>query len=83
MAAWRSASQAKIYRETITEVFGTDYRFDLYDIRHRWAVRLIEANVNQSLCAQSMGHSLQMHEQRYQRWMTATDLRAAMAKLAM
>ena len=24
----------------------------------------------------------QMHEQRYQRWMTATDLRAAMARLA-
>ena len=45
-------------------------------------MRSIEANVNQSLCAQSMGHSLQMHEQRYQRWMTATDLRAAMARLA-
>ena len=44
-------------------------------------MRSIEANVNQSLYAQSMGHSLQMHEQRYQRWMTATDLRAAMAKL--
>ena len=56
--------------------------FDIYDMRHRWAVRSIEANVNQSLCAQSMGHSLQMHEQRYQRWMTATDLRAAMARLA-
>ena len=25
---------------------------------------------------------LQMHEQRYQRWMTATDLRVAMAKLS-
>ena len=57
--------------------------FDIYGMRHRWAVRSIEANMNQSLCAKSMGHSLQMHEQRYQRWMTATDLRAAMAKLTM
>ena len=83
VAAWRGARQAQIYKETIAEIFGADYRFDIYDMRHRWAVRSIEANVNQSLCAQSMGHSLQMHEQRYQRWMTATDLRAAMAKLTM
>ncbi len=75
------ARQAQIYKKTITEIFGDDYRFDIYDMRHRWAVRSIEANVNQSLCAQSMGHSLEMHEQRYQRWMTATDLRAAMVKL--
>ena len=34
-----------------------------------------------NLCAQSMRYSLQMHEQCYQGWMTATYLRAAMAKL--
>ena len=56
--------------------------FDIYDMRHRWPVRSIEANVNQSLCAKSMGHSLQMHEQRYQQWMTVAELRAAMALLA-
>ena len=83
VAAWRGGRQAQIYKETIAEIFGADYRLDIYDLRHRWAVRSIETNVNQSLSAASMGHTLQEHERRYQRWMKKTDLRAAMAKLTM
>ena len=79
VAAWRGGRQAQIYKETIAEIFGANYRFDIYDMRHRLAVRSIETNVNQSLCAASMGHTLQEHERRYQRWMKKTDLRAAMA----
>ena len=83
VAAWRGARQARIYKETIAEIFGADYKFDVYDMRHRWAVRSIEANVNQSLCAESMGHSHDCHEKTYHRWKKDTDLRAAMAKLTM
>ena len=81
VAAWRGGRQTQIYKETIAEIIGADYRFHIYDMRHRWAVRSIETNVNQSLCAASMGQTLQEHERRYQRWMKRTDLRAAMAKL--
>ena len=83
MAAWRGARQARIYKETIAEIFGPEHKFEPYDMRHRWAIRSIETNVTQSLCAASMGHTLQEHERRYQRWMKKTDLRAAMAKLTM
>ena len=41
--------------------------FDLYNLRHRWAMRSIETNINQSLCAQAMGHTLKEHEQTYHR----------------
>ena len=63
-------------------VFGVDYRFEVYDMRHRWAMRSIEAIINQSLCARSMGHSLKMHEQTYHRELQGQTLRAAMARLA-
>ena len=46
-------------------------------------MRSIEANINQSLCAQSMGHTLKEHEQTCHRELKGNTLRAAMAKLTM
>ena len=56
--------------------------FDLYNLCYRWAMRSIEAKINQSLCAKAMGHTLKEHEQTYQRELQGQTLRAAMAKLA-
>ena len=44
-------------------------------------MRSIEANINQSLCAQAMGHNLKEHEQTYHRELKGQTLRSAMAKL--
>ena len=53
--------------------------FDLYDLRHRWAIRSIEAGKPMTLCARAMGHSAAVHEQTYHRNIHAEDLRRAMA----
>ena len=44
-------------------------------------MRSIETNINQSLCAQAMGHTLKEHEQTYHRELQGQTLRSAMAKL--
>ena len=49
--------QAQIYKETIAKS-SSRLSMDIYDLRHRWAVRSIETNVNKPLSA-SMGHTLQ------------------------
>lgn len=79
VAAWRQWRKRSVFR-TIAEQLTPD--FDLYNLRHRWAMRSIEANVNQSLCAHSMGHTLKEHEQTYHRELKKDTLRSAMAKLA-
>ena len=56
--------------------------FDLYDLRHRWAIRSIEGGKRLTLCARAMGHSASVHEQTYHRHIQAADLRAAMANEA-
>ena len=66
--------------KSATDKFTPD--FDLYNLCHRWAMRSIEAKINQSLCAKAMGHTLKEHEQTYHRELQGQTLRAAMAKLA-
>lgn len=39
-----------------------------YDLRHRWAVRTLEYGLKDSLSAQQMGHSLDIHNRIYQKW---------------
>jgi integrase len=39
-----------------------------YDLRHRWAVRTMEYGLADSLSARQMGHSLDIHNRIYQRW---------------
>jgi integrase len=45
--------------------------FQPYDLRHAWAVRTISFGLPDSLSAQQMGHSLEVHNRIYQRWITA------------
>jgi hypothetical protein len=68
----RSREIAKIFASLAPE-------FDLYDLRHRWAVRSIEAGKPLTLCARALGHSAAVHERTYHRHIQAADLRAAMA----
>lgn len=78
VAAWRQWRKRSIFQKA-ADKFIPD--FDIYNLRHRWAMRSIEANINQSLCAKAMGHSLKIHEQTYHRELQGQTLKAAMARL--
>jgi len=54
---------------------------DLYDFRHAWALRSIRKNLNASLAAKTMGHSLDVHHRTYHRWLEAADVAAVAASL--
>lgn len=74
--AWRHSRRTVAQREIFAALAP---EFDLYDLRHRWAVRSIEAGKALTLCARAMGHSAAVHEQTYHSNIHAADLRAAMA----
>lgn len=74
--AWRHSRRAREARI----IFETHLpEFDLYDLRHRWAIRSIEAGKPLTLCARALGHSAAVHEQTYHRYIQSSDLRRAMA----
>jgi integrase len=45
-----------------------DIPFNPYTLRHCWAVRTLEFGLADSLAAQQMGHSVQMHNDVYHAW---------------
>lgn len=75
--AWRHSRRSREVRAIFTALAP---EFDLYDLRHRWAIRSIEDGKRLTLCARAMGHSAVVHEQTYHRYIQASDLRAAMAQ---
>jgi hypothetical protein len=74
--AWRHSRRSAEIKAVVTAILP---EFDLYDLRHRWAIRTIEAGKPLTLCARAMGHSAAVHEQTYHRNIQAEDLRRAMA----
>jgi len=53
----------------------------LYDLRHAWALRSIRRNINPSLAAETMGHSLEVHNTTYHRWLSKRDVAAVAASM--
>ncbi|MEM1239584.1 MAG: site-specific integrase [Cyanobacteria bacterium P01_H01_bin.26] len=51
--------------------------FSPYDLRHAWAVRTILMGLPDTVAAKMMGHSVQVHNRTYHRWMTHRDQQAA------
>ena len=51
--------------------------FSPYDLRHAWAVRTIGAGLPDTVSARMMGHSVAIHNNTYQRWITRRAQRAA------
>ncbi|OLP15606.1 hypothetical protein BST81_25360 [Leptolyngbya sp. 'hensonii'] len=51
-----------------THYFWKKLPFNLYSLRHRWAVRTLEFGLDISLSAQQMGHSVATHSRIYHRW---------------
>jgi len=57
--------------------------FQAYDLRHAWAVRAIHSpQISPSLAAKSMGHSLAVHSNVYQRWFDAHEMEAVQSRLS-
>ena len=59
----------------VTGKFGRDIGvpFKLYNLRHKYAVRCIEFGVSDTMAAQFMGHSVEVHRKTYQRWLSTRD----------
>lgn len=74
--AWRHSRRSRDIAAIFTALAP---EFDLYDLRHRWAIRSIEAGKPLTLCARALGHSAAVHEASYHRHIQAEDLRRAMA----
>jgi integrase len=54
-----------------------------YNLRHAYALRLMSKGVAADLAARLMGHSLQVHQTTYQRWIEADRIQKAMAGLSL
>lgn len=50
-----------------------------YNLRHAYALRLMSKGVGADLAARLMGHSLQVHQTTYQRWIEADRIQRVMA----
>lgn len=64
------ASAADYFRKTIQLPFG------LYTMRHCWAVRALLYGLPDTLAAQQMGHSVEVHQRLYQRWVNRSHHQA-------
>jgi integrase len=54
-----------------------------YNLRHAYALRLMDKGVGADLAARLMGHSLQVHQTTYQRWIEADRIQKAMAGISL
>ena len=55
---------------SVTMYLSPKLPFSPYDLRHAWAVRTLEFGWPDALSAQQMGHSLEVHNRTYQRWIS-------------
>ena len=55
---------------SVTHYLSPKLPFAPYDLRHCWAVRTLEYGWPDALSAQQMGHSLDVHNKTYQRWIS-------------
>lgn len=73
---------------TLAKVFGdalerAGITIKPYNLRHAYALRLMEQGVPPELGCRLMGHSLQTHEATYKRWLTADHLNRSMTRFAL
>jgi integrase len=54
-----------------------------YNLRHAYALRLMDNGVPPELGARLMGHSLQTHEQAYKRWLEQDRITKAMSRFSL
>ena len=67
----------RIGQQVTTQFRRYKIPFSPYDLRHAWAVRTILMGLPDAVAARMMGHSVQVHNRTYHRWMTHRDQQAA------
>ncbi|NEP16270.1 MAG: site-specific integrase [Leptolyngbya sp. SIO4C1] len=67
----------RIGQQVTTQFRRYDIPFSPYDLRHAWAVRTILLGLPDTVAARMMGHSVQVHNRTYHRWITHRDQQAA------
>ncbi|MEO1508046.1 MAG: site-specific integrase, partial [Cyanobacteria bacterium J06633_23] len=74
----------RVGQQVTTQFRRYNVPFSPYDLRHAWAVRTILMGLPDAVAARMMGHSVQVHNRTYHRWMTHRDqqtaVQAALAK---
>lgn len=74
--------------QTITKAFNDALDRDgvkvkPYNLRHAFALRLLDRGVSADLGARLMGHSLSVHQSTYQRWIEADRIQKAMQGMSL
>ncbi len=67
----------RIGQQVTTQFRRYKIPFSPYDLRHAWAVRTILVGLSDAVAARMMGHSVQVHNRTYHRWMTHRDQQVA------
>lgn len=67
----------RVGQQVTTQFRRYQIPFSPYDLRHAWAVRTILMGLPDAVAAKMMGHSVQVHNRTYHRWMTHRDQQAA------
>jgi integrase len=55
--------------------------FKIYDLRHAWSVRVLDLGLSDHLAAQQMGHTVEIHQKIYQRWISEREQHAAFQEI--
>lgn len=53
---------------SVTEYLGAAMPFKPYDLRHAYAIRTLSYQIDPSIAARYMGHSREVHERTYRKW---------------
>lgn len=69
----------RIGQQVTTQFRRYQIPFSPYDLRHAWAVRTILFGLPDTVAARMMGHSVEIHNRTYHRWMTHRDQQAAVS----
>ncbi|MEM9264452.1 MAG: site-specific integrase [Cyanobacteria bacterium P01_F01_bin.13] len=72
-----STTLQRVGQQVTTQFRRYKIPFSPYDLRHAWAVRTILMGLPDAVAARMMGHSVQVHNRTYHRWMTHRDQQAA------
>jgi hypothetical protein len=53
----------------VSKFFSRNIPFECYNLRHCWAVRTVLFGLDPTLAAKQMGHSVEVHQRVYHRWL--------------
>lgn len=83
-AAWFESKDynpfARSYWETVLKRLGMRYRRP-YNMRHSYATAMLMSGMNHSWCAKQLGHSIDMFQRTYTRWLDGEQDDREMMKL--